>query len=54
MHLPLFLDIMLYQSPLIKAKSIFSYPCDIDAKLTFATCEDLGIIVADMLVNGVN
>jgi uncharacterized protein YbjT (DUF2867 family) len=49
LHLPMFLENLLYQTSSIKKNGEFYYPCKPESKFSYLTCSDLGQVVARML-----
>lgn len=49
LHLPMFLENLLYQIPSISENGEFRFPVDPDAPFAFVTCGDLGQVFADLL-----
>jgi uncharacterized protein YbjT (DUF2867 family) len=49
LHLPMFLENLLYQVPSIRDRGVFSYPCDPLAPFSYVNCWDLGEIAARVL-----
>jgi uncharacterized protein YbjT (DUF2867 family) len=49
LHLPMFLENLLYQVPSIRDRGTFTYPCDPDARFSYVNCWDLGEVAARVL-----
>ncbi|GIH10814.1 NAD(P)-dependent oxidoreductase [Rhizocola hellebori] len=49
LHLPVFLENLLYQVPSIATRREFAYPVDPDAKFSYVNCWDLGEVCAQVL-----